>query len=125
MVLYRRSFPQGLAFVAGHGEGGENPEVSLRREVLEESGIIVKKYELVLHQTFKNPCSKGFGSHEWWVYDISEWEGEPRVCDPDRHDFVKFMSSEEIRSYVGRNDVDPAWGMFIWPALSQLPHFAF
>ena len=120
LVLYRRSFPLGLAFVAGHCEEGEDPKASLKREVLEESGLVVKKCQLVLRRTYRNPCRGGFESHRWLVYDVSAWEGEPHVCEPNKHEFVRFMSPDEIWSYVRRNDADPAWSTFIWPALSQL-----
>lgn len=118
LVLYRKTFPQGLAFVAGHGEAGEDPKMSLKREVAEEAGISVKECALVLHETFENPCKNGFGSHEWWVFEITSWEGNPQVMEPDKHAFVRFMRPEEILRYAETGDIDPAWGKFILPTLS-------
>jgi len=62
LVLYRKTFPRGLAFIAGHTEQGEKPEDSFVREVAEESGLVVKAFDLVLHNTFPNPCKRGYDS---------------------------------------------------------------
>lgn len=109
LVLYRKIFPQGLAFVAGHTEEGESPEESFKREVFEETGLDVKSYDIILRDTFSNPCKRGYTKHEWHVYRINEWEGEPKVMEPDKHKFVKFMNIDEIKDYAQKNDFDPAW----------------
>ena len=125
LALYRKSFPEGLAFVAGHSEAYEDPDASLKREVKEETGIIVRGHDLILEETFENPCGKGFKSHEWRVYDITFWEGDPKVMEPDKHAFVKFLTANEIMSYIKKRDIDPAWGTFILPAIARrYPEFS-
>ncbi len=113
LMLYRSSFPPGLAGVAGHGEPDETPEQSLRRELSEEAGIEAGEIELVLHKVLQNPCKKGFTSHEWWVYRVKTWTGEPRRVEQDKHTFVKFMTVDAIRDYDARGDMDPAWSMIL------------
>jgi 8-oxo-dGTP pyrophosphatase MutT (NUDIX family) len=113
LMLYRSSFPPGLAGIAGHGEPGESPENSLRRELTEEAGIVAGDVELVLHKELPNPCKKGFTSHEWWLYRVHNWTGEPRLMEPDKHTFVKFMSVSEILEHDDRGDMDPAWSMLL------------
>ncbi len=124
LVLRRKAYPPGLAFVAGHREGEERPEQTLVRELYEESGITADAYTLVLHQTFPNPCKSGFHAHEWWVYEVSAWDGTPSLQEPDKHEFVRFMSPHEIQGYLASGDVDPAWGTFLFPALSLMPQYA-
>ena len=121
LMLHRKVFPQGLALPAGHINPGETPEEALMREVKEESGITVTKCQLVLGRFFPNPCAKGHTAHRWWVYRVTGWEGEPSVCEPEKHAFVKFMTKEEILAYLASGgDVDPAWKDFIFPALRML-----
>ena len=121
LALYRKVFPKGLAFIAGHMEEGEEPEDSLKREVKEESGLIVKDCKLVLHDIFPNPCKGGYNEHKWWVYEINSWEGEPELMEANKHEFVKFMQLAEIASYAEKNDFDPAWLDHILPTLKLLP----
>ena len=118
LVLYRKEFPKGLAFVAGHKDAGEQPHDALIREMREETGIDVKDYEVLIHEKFPNPCKSGFQNHEWWVYEITDWSGEPELKESEKHEFVMYMPKEEITAYVQKNDVDPAWGKFIFPLLS-------
>lgn len=108
LVLYRASFPPGLAFVAGHLDLDEEPGQALLRELKEEAGINGENPKLLLHTTIDNPCKRGYASHEWWVYEVLATE-EPRLMEPDKHSFVRFMGSDEIRAYADRGDIDPAW----------------
>ncbi len=116
LALYRKVFPLGLALPAGHIDEGEMPEEALVREVLEETGLRVVHHELLLEKTFPNPCSKGHPEHHWFVYLVTA-DGEPRVCEPDKHEWVKFLAPEEIAGFLSHNDADPAWEEFIFPAL--------
>lgn len=120
LTLYRKTYPTGLAFIAGHVEANETPKDALVREVKEESGIMVKDFKLLLHDTFPNLCKNGYSSHEWWVYRINKWDGLPDAREPDKHAFVKFMSFDNIKKYLARNDFDPAWQKYILPALNIL-----
>lgn len=120
LVLYRKTFPTGLAFIAGHGEPGEMPEDTLKREVKEECNLTIKKFHVILNETLENRCNRGYDKHEWMVYKIDEWEGQVEVMEQDKHKFVKFMSQEEILKYAEQNDIDPAWHKIILPALNIL-----
>ena len=116
LVQYRLKPPIGLALPAGHIDEGESPLVCIRREVFEETGLAVKYSNQIFHRTLPTGCYKGHDSHEWWVYDV-EAEGEPRLMEPDKHRFVRFMPIEEMRPYIERGEVDPAWFKYILPAL--------
>ncbi|QQG37871.1 MAG: NUDIX hydrolase [Candidatus Kaiserbacteria bacterium] len=110
LVLYRKKIPKGLAGVAGHIDEGELPQDALKRELFEEAGVTAKAMKLVFHEVIENnPCYAGSDSHEWWVYEVSKWDGEPRHRERDQHEFVRFMTLAEIREYAERNDIESAW----------------
>lgn len=119
LCLYRLKKLIGLAFPAGHIDDNESEEVALWREVFEETGLVVSKMKLILHQAFPNPCSRGdYDGHEWFVYLVEQWEGAPRRKEEDKHAFVRFLSWKEIEGYIKRKDYDPAWFNYILPALA-------
>jgi len=134
LCLFRKIHPKGLAFVAGHLDyldeepssaeamAGkerilESPITALIREVKEESVLKVLNFKELLHETFPNPCSKGYDSHEWFVYEITDYSGKAKLQEPSKHMFCRFLSSEEIRGLIEKGNCDPAWSEHIWPAL--------
>lgn len=134
LVLYRKKKPLGLALPAGHIDEGETPADAVQREVYEETGLEVKRYREVLHRTFPNPCSrtdaagKSYDGHEWWVYEVVEWKGVPRLMEPAKHEFVAFIAPGFLHYSMdlgpGRTpdpadatNWDPAWQEHILPAL--------
>ncbi len=134
LVLYRKKRPLGLALPAGHINEGETPPDAMQREVYEETGLEVKRYREVLHGTFPNPCSrtdaagKSYDGHEWWVYEVVEWSGVPRLMEPDKHEFVAFKGLGFLRYSLDlalghapdpadATNWDPAWRDYILPAL--------
>jgi len=58
----------------------------------------IKNCNIVLHDTLPNPCKKGYASHEWWVYQINEWEGEPKVMEPDKCERWDWYDMDELPS---------------------------
>ena len=123
LCLYRKKHPVGLAGIAGHldyinGNGKlEGPFDALKREIREESGLVVTKFShWHIHKILPNPCSRGYDGHEWWVTSVTEYTGVAKLMEPDKHEFVKFMTVDEIMEYIFRNDVDPAW-LYIWTYL--------
>lgn len=122
LMLERISFPSGWACPAGHMEidaSGvrENPESALIRELREEIGIKPKVFELVFTGTLQNKCKSGYNCHEWWVYEVINWEGEPRVMEPDKHRIAEWKPSDFIALPDAK--FDPAWTM-IFGEIRQL-----
>ena len=112
LALYRLKHPVGLAFIAGHVDPGETPPQANIREADEEGAIAVEEQEEVLHRTYDHkdaPCAKGHNGHEWWVYRVTKFGGEPHLVEDTKHRFVKWMSWDGILEYIARDDVDPGW----------------
>lgn len=119
LTQYRLRPPIGMALPTGHVDYGELPEEALRRELLEETGLIIKSPKLVFQALIPradNRCLKGHDSHEWWVYEVVA-DGEPRLMEPDKHRFLKFMSPGEMKPFIISGEADPAWFDYIFPAL--------
>lgn len=109
LTLYRKKIPLGLAFPAGHIEENEEPDQAVKREVFEETGLMIIKYNLVLNQIIKNSCSRGYTAHNWFIYEIISHWGVVINKEPDKHEFVKFMKLSDVHSYLEHRNTDPAW----------------
>lgn len=118
LVQYRLKTPVGLALPAGHIEPEELAQEALVREVLEETGVKVElAREILCDVFFKNPCAKGHEGHKWRVFEVTRRSGKPRLMEPTKHRFVKFMTPQEMKPYVLRGECDLAWFDYIFPAL--------
>ncbi len=126
LVQYRLQHPVGLAMPAGHVDEGESPEKALRRELFEETGLVAVYEKLLFHKFIPGDCAKCHGGHECWAYYVIV-TGEPRLMEPEKHKFVKFMALSEIREYAKHHasdpenyPCDPNWFQYILPALDLL-----
>jgi 8-oxo-dGTP pyrophosphatase MutT (NUDIX family) len=90
--------PFGFAGIAGHvDEGGEGPEETLVREVMEEAGLKVLKYELLFEEELKNNiCVAGVDIHYWRVYKC-EVLGEVRQ-NKEETKSIGWYTKEEIKN---------------------------
>lgn len=118
LCLWRLKKPIGLALPAGHMvEKGETPEQAIKREVLEETGLMVDKADLIYHGFIDNECSRKdeddfyYNCHEWWIFEITDWRGEPQNKELAKHKFVKFMplNKKMTEQFKGQPVFDPAW----------------
>ena len=116
LVQYRLQEPRGLAMPAGHVDEEELPEEAAERELLEETSLRAKNCKLLWSGFVPVGCGKSHDGHYWDVFGV-EAEGEPELREPEKHAFVKFMTIEEMRSYIEKRDYDAAWFEHILPAL--------
>jgi len=69
LLMDRAIEPFGFAGIAGHVDDNETEVEALKREVKEESGFDVEKYELVFEGELDfEPCSRGVEVHYWKLY---------------------------------------------------------
>ena len=107
LIVDRKKQPLGFAGIAGHVEKNENPPSALLREVVEESGLLVKNYKLVFEEEIEeNTCSRGITVHYWWIYEC-EADGEPKL-KPDEANSMGWYSAEEIKNLK----LEPVWEYF-------------
>ena len=96
LMVDRISIPPGWACPAGHIEEGETPEQTLIKEIKEETNLEVKKYKLLTHEAVNfGTCGRGFTSHDWYVYEITDWQGEIKLSS--EHQAIGWKSIEEIK----------------------------
>ena len=119
LTLYRLKKPQGLALPSGHVNRKEGSIKAAIRETKEETGIVILRLKLVLHEVFENACSK-HDFHEWFVYEVIKWEGKLQNKEPRKHSFVKFMEEREMNIWDDADDVDPVWFLEILPRLKMI-----
>ncbi len=76
LLIDRLKPPFGFAGVAGHIDENEDPETALKREVLEESGLMVIKFSKLFEEELDwNECGRGIKIHHWHLYECGV-EGE-------------------------------------------------
>lgn len=93
MLLGKRSIakrwaPGAWDLPGGHIEAGEDPGAALIREMREELGIRVTRFE----QMFV--VEQGFVMHGFVVH---RWAGEITNAAPEEHDELRFFAPDELR----------------------------
>ncbi len=89
LMLDRKNFPFGWACPAGHVEAGETIELALLREIKEETNLNLKTYKLLIHEfVAKNKCVKGHQGHDWYVFEIGEWQGKIKIDEEEAKQLV-------------------------------------
>lgn len=69
LLIDRVKPPLGFAGIAGHIDENEDKIKALKREVEEESGLKVEKYELLIEEELDwNWCSRGTKVHYWYLF---------------------------------------------------------
>lgn len=121
LCLYRKVQPKGLAMPAGHSNKWEEAGVTARRETLEEVGIkIVNMRRHAEIPVMDVECSRGEKTHWWTVFEVLSYEGEPKRMEPEKHEFVKWMTAAEIAAYIRKDDCDPSWSRKLWRVLEVI-----
>lgn len=86
------------AVPGGHLDFGETLEACAKREVLEETGLVVNDVRkgVVTEDFFKET-----GKHYVTFHMISNWTGgEPRICEPDKCSEWKWISRTELPEHI-------------------------
>ena len=85
----RRWYPDCWDLVGGHIEAGETPEQALRRECLEEIGVVVNSLRPV-RVSIADPAL------DTLAFVVTGWTGEPANLAPDEHDDLEWFGPEHI-----------------------------
>ena len=89
----RRFYPGVWDVFGGHRKAGETIEEALRRELLEELGIIVTRWSFLL--TAEDPNAAKYGEIHYHIYLVTEWSGEPENLQPEEHEIVRWFDFDE------------------------------
>jgi len=109
LMLDRKNFPFGWACPAGHVENDESPEEAMIRESQEETNLDVKNYQLIIHEFLDwNECKRGVKGHDFFVYEVTEWDGKIHQNKLESKD-LQWKSIAEIKNLK----LEPAWEYFL------------
>jgi mutator protein MutT len=98
-----RLYPDIWDIFGGHIEEGETKEETLKRELEEEIGLVVKDFEFVETYSDKDPT---FGiDYIHHIYLIKNWEGTPENLVPEEHEEIKWFSKEETMNLKMHGEV--------------------
>jgi PAS domain S-box-containing protein len=117
LMVKRRVWPYVYDFPAGHLDYNEDPTQATKREVLEETGLIVNKMELLYNGEIENDqCRYGANIHEWYFFrchvnnascfenselDSIHWFGLEKIKKldllPEAKYFIDHILSKEIK----------------------------
>ena len=104
LMMDRRQIPLGFACPAGHIDVGQTPEMALKREVKEETGLDVKKHALLIEDDYEGSgCTRGVKMHHWYVYKV-DVSGD-LVKDRREAKSMEWYSWEEVQDL----NLEPAW----------------
>lgn len=102
LLFSRRKYPPGWTIPAGHVEEGRDPEEEMRREVLEETGLVVNRATRLWpgeKPLLLDACRRGADYHRWNLFDV-EAEGEPRLDDEGKE--WRWCDPAEVRALAAR-----------------------
>ncbi len=105
LMLDRKNFPFGWACPAGHVERVETIKQALVREIKEETNLDIIKYKLFFHEYIAwNKCVIGHRGHDWYVFEIGEWQGKIKTNKSEAKRLV-WQSIKKIK-YL---KLEPVW----------------
>lgn len=89
---------------AGHVETGESPLTCAIREAKEEAGVTIKPENIELMHIQNYPAEDMTEDRVDFIFEASEWRGEPYVAEPHKSDDLRWCSLNRLP----KNIVPPA-----------------
>ena len=78
----------------GHLEPGESPEAALRREVREELGIEVTRFQSV--SVYEDVDPTGGDTFRHSLFLVTDWAGEVEIANPEHSEIRWFPPAEVV-----------------------------
>lgn len=107
----RRWYPNVWDVPGGHIDADESPVEALRRELLEELGVVVRSVNTKPFRVYEPVAD--LTVHAWVV---TQWEGEIANLAPEEHDDIAWFRIDEIASL---DLADEALGGLLLDALAE------
>ena len=95
--LTKKILPGKTVIPGGRIEPGETPEQALHREVKEELGINITKYDYIC--TLLNKVTGTIGKSHF--YAITEWEGNIQAQEAESLTWLSLDEEEKIETTIG------------------------
>lgn len=89
----RSLYPDVWDVFGGHLILGESREDALRRELLEELGIVPTELKFLLTVSEPNPSENGGGQYHFYL--VTAFDGKPQNLQPDEHTFIEWFGFKE------------------------------
>lgn len=86
--------------MAGHIDGGESFSQALCREAKEELGITINPVDVRFFHATHHVSNK---EYIYMFFAAEKWQGEPKVCEPDKCDDVRWFPMDALPSNVTPN----------------------
>lgn len=88
LMIERKKYNFGFAIPAGH-QDGDNPDVTAKKELSEEIGLVATKLQGRLVLNLPNPCKREGGTHHvWHVLRAENWHGEIKPSDEETKSYI-------------------------------------
>lgn len=84
--------------VGGHFEDGESPEDCMKREILEETGLMATAYRLRGVVTF---VSDRWPTEYMFLYTVTRWQGKEKDCDEGELSWITKKELAELPMWEG------------------------
>lgn len=105
LLVDRAVPPLGFAGLAGHVDEGEEPLGAAKREVEEESGLKVKKCQLLFEEELDwNWCARGINTHYWYLY-ACQTSGEIKRNKRETKSIGWYLPAQ-----IKHLKLEPVWG---------------
>lgn len=89
----REFYPDVWDVFGGHQIRGESREETLRRELMEELGIVPTRWEFLTTVDEPNEAENGEGQYHFYL--VNDFEGEPANLQPQEHAVVQWFEFDE------------------------------
>jgi len=104
LLIDRAQMPLGFAGIAGHVDKGEEPLEALRRELKEESKLILEDARLIFEEVQENNvCTKRITVHHWYLFECQVHGAIKRNLHETKS--IGWYSKEEIKNLT----LEPVW----------------
>lgn len=94
---------------AGKVKDGQTPEIALKEEVYEETGLTVISYKLLGDKLFKYIKNDIPIDTYIYLFEVTEYTGTLENKEPGKHRSVMFMSLENIKKITNLSDITKMW----------------
>ncbi|MBA3693307.1 MAG: NUDIX hydrolase [Acidobacteria bacterium] len=89
----RMFYPDIWDVFGGHQKPNESRDAALRRELLEELGIVPTRWKFLLTVDEPNPLLHGAGQYHFYL--VTAFDGEPQNLQPEEHAVVEWFEFEQ------------------------------